>query len=70
MSDAPLNLRVNGQDLRFEGCALEALLRQQTQPTQSFAVAINGVFVPRSAYSSTTLAEGDQIEILIPMQGG
>lgn len=34
------------------------------------AVARNGVFVPRAAYGATTLTDGDDIEIVAPMQGG
>ncbi|WP_086930283.1 sulfur carrier protein ThiS [Agarilytica rhodophyticola] len=36
----------------------------------SFAVAVNMEFIPRSHYSQTVLCEGDQIELLKPMQGG
>ena len=34
------------------------------------AVAVNQVFVPRSRHVDTTLKEGDQVEIVAPMQGG
>jgi len=34
------------------------------------ATALNGEFVPLTARSSTTLAAGDQLEVLAPMQGG
>lgn len=36
----------------------------------SFAVAINCAFVPRSQFEQTRLTEGDEVEIVTPMQGG
>ncbi len=37
---------------------------------KQFAVALNAQFIPRGQYSSTTLQEGDDLELLVPMQGG
>lgn len=37
---------------------------------QSFAIAVNEQFIPKSAYDSTHLQEGDRVELLVPMQGG
>ena len=37
---------------------------------ESYAIAVNTAFVPRSAYADTTIDEGDQVELLVPMQGG
>jgi sulfur carrier protein len=34
------------------------------------ATALNGEFVPASARDATRLNEGDQLEVLAPMQGG
>ncbi len=34
------------------------------------AVAVNGVTVPRGQWSSTTLEEGDRVEVLGAAQGG
>lgn len=50
-------------------CLAEALSQWQP-PGGGFAIAINQVFVPRANYSATPLRDGDQIELLIPMQGG
>lgn len=36
----------------------------------SFAIAINENFIPKSNYGSTVLHDGDQVELLVPMQGG
>ncbi len=43
-------------DLGFTGAAI--------------ATALNGQFVPRDAHVTTTLSEGDRLEVLAPMQGG
>lgn len=34
------------------------------------AIAINKIFIPRSQYKTTVLQQGDQLEIVTPMQGG
>ncbi len=34
------------------------------------ATALNGEFIPTSARATTGLTEGDQLEVLAPMQGG
>ncbi|WP_298260817.1 sulfur carrier protein ThiS [uncultured Litoreibacter sp.] len=36
----------------------------------AIATAINGQFVPRDARADVTLAHGDRLEVLAPMQGG
>lgn len=37
---------------------------------KQFAVALNTQFIPRSQYADTALQEGDDLELLVPMQGG
>ena len=34
------------------------------------AIAVNREFIPRTSYSTTMVAEGNEIEIVTPMQGG
>jgi len=50
--------------------SLQDLLTQHHVTTLHFAVALNQQFVPRQAYSSTCLSEGDRVDIITPMQGG
>ena len=70
MSDGQISVLCNGESKRLEaGRTLAEHLPQLTQACD-FAVAINAVFVPRSAYAETRLADGDRIELVIPMQGG
>ena len=40
------------------------------KPEQKIAVAVNMEFVPSSAHASHQLSDGDDIEIVAPMQGG
>ena len=37
---------------------------------QTFAVAVNQQFVPKTTYTDIQLKDGDAIELLVPMQGG
>ena len=37
---------------------------------EKIAVAVNGDFVPRSQYSEHRLRDGDQLDVLAPVQGG
>ena len=46
------------------------LLKQHQEAGVHFAVAINQQFVPRSAYQTTPLSDGDCVDIIVPMQGG
>lgn len=43
---------------------------QVIQASGPFAAAVNLCFVPRTQYTQTALAEGDQIEIIAPVTGG
>ena len=37
---------------------------------EKVAVAVNGDFVPRSQYGEYRLSDGDQLDVLAPVQGG
>lgn len=39
-------------------------------PPRGVAVAVNGEVVPRAAWPSTTVADGDRVEVLSATQGG
>ena len=49
---------------------LQELLIKKVSEGKKVAVAINGEFIPRSAYSSTVVNEADQLDILAAVQGG
>lgn len=49
---------------------LDEVLKMDSQIKGNFAVALNRVFVPRGQYSKTHMSEGDEIDVVYPMQGG
>ncbi len=55
-----------------ENCDLLTLLEATFSACFSTfcAVAVNRRFVARARYSQTTLRENDQVDIVVPMQGG
>lgn len=66
-----MKLTINGQEHTFEApLKLYDVLEQQGYVEMMIAVARNGTFVPKGTYSETDLIDGDEIEIVAPMQGG
>ena len=66
-----INVTVNGQQAVYENPnSLAELLAATPDLPDTFAVAVNQVFIPKSNYASVKIAEGDLIELLVPMQGG
>lgn len=53
-----------------DNVSLEAFLQQQSNLPDQFAIAVNQSFVAQSLYGATPLKNGDEIELLVPMQGG
>ncbi|WP_317931105.1 sulfur carrier protein ThiS [Halioxenophilus sp. WMMB6] len=49
---------------------LQQLLAGLAGLPEKFALAVNGAFIPAPDYSTTAVASGDEIELLVPMQGG
>ncbi|WGL17704.1 sulfur carrier protein ThiS [Microbulbifer bruguierae] len=66
-----MQLLVNGEHVHFEeGKTLAGLLRQLGYSGETFAVALNGDFVPRTTYEKTSLTAGDNLDIVAPVVGG
>ena len=62
---------VNGKQIALEHeVSVSELLSQQDYDPQHVAVERNGNIVPRSAYGSEKLCEGDKIEIVCFVGGG
>ena len=62
---------LNGEQQQYQGSTLLADFITETQGEScNFAVAINENFIPKSNYASTEIKEGDNVELLTPMQGG
>jgi sulfur carrier protein len=72
-SDTGVTVSVNGVQRQVPaGTTVRDLVARATQPhlVAHAAVARNGEVVPRSAWTSTAVAEGDRYELLSAAQGG
>ena len=65
-----MNLIINGKKEKFATASLVEILNTRGYQGDYFAVAVNRRCVPRSQYAATLVQEGDDLEILTPMQGG
>jgi len=64
-------LIINGEKKNFAApLNLQAALEQEGYGDKLVAVARNGTFVTKNNYGATELEDGDEIEIVAPMQGG
>lgn len=62
---------INGQKKSFTApLNLYDVLEQEEFIGMLIAVARNGAFVPKTEYKNTAVNDGDQLEIVAPMQGG
>ncbi|MEV8019573.1 sulfur carrier protein ThiS [Streptomyces sp. NPDC086554] len=52
------------------GTTLESLVATLTAAPSGVAAALNETVVPRARWSTTTLADGDRVEVLTAVQGG
>jgi sulfur carrier protein len=63
--------RVNGERRDFApGTTLDVVVRALTDRPTGVAAAINGDVVPRHAWVTTTIGDGDEVEVLTAVQGG
>jgi len=53
-----------------EGATVAALVAAHAEERRRVAAAVNGDVVPRSAWASTVLRDGDSVEVLVPVAGG
>lgn len=66
-----MKLRLNGKESIYsQTYTLEEFLHSQGYEEKKVAVAVNGVFIPKTLHADKVLLEGDDIEIVAPMQGG
>jgi sulfur carrier protein len=66
-----MNISVNGEPRDFApGTALDTVVRTLTPAPSGVAAALNETVVPRGQWSSTSLTEGDRVEVLTAVQGG
>ncbi|WP_236047044.1 sulfur carrier protein ThiS [Streptacidiphilus fuscans] len=68
---AQIRLTVNGEPREVtSGTTLAEVVAQLSAAPSGVAAAVNEAVVPRSAWSATTLADADRVEILTAVQGG
>lgn len=65
-----MNITVNAKVHEVNARTVEDALRELGFTSPSVATALNGKFVARNRRGDTDLREGDQLEVLAPMQGG
>lgn len=66
-----IHLELNGEPVTLDASVtLEQALERWSPGNAAVAVAINREFVPRGRYGEIRLRDGDEVELLIPMQGG
>jgi sulfur carrier protein len=65
-----LIIRVNGAEQNVQARTLADLLDELDYGDATVATALNKAFVRKKDRAATTIAEGDEVEILTPRQGG
>ncbi len=65
-----MKLQLNGATVLSKATTLAQLLDENNYGAATVATAVNGTFVPATLRAEHTLSDGDQIEVLAPMQGG
>lgn len=65
-----MRVTVNGEQHDVSASTVHALLGELDYEGTHFAIAVNYDVVPRGRWASTSLSDGDAIEILSPRQGG
>jgi sulfur carrier protein len=66
-----MNVTVNGDPAELaDGLSVAALVADRAPDHRRIAVAVNADVVPRSAWPSTVLRDGDAVEVLVAVAGG
>ena len=66
-----ITLSVNGESRNIGNVAnIAGLLEELSLSGKRVAVEKNGEIVPRSRYRDTSVAEGDELEIVVAVGGG
>jgi sulfur carrier protein len=65
-----MRILVNGDQHEIEPGTLARALTALGYGGKKVATAVNGRFVPAPARPETQLSDGDQVEVVAPMQGG
>ena len=65
-----MNITLNGESRRLDGPSVQDALEQIGLGAAKVATALNGAFLPAASRATTTLKDGDALEVVAPMQGG
>ncbi len=65
-----MKIIVNAVSYEVTATVLSDVLDELGFTSSAMATAVNGRFVPRDARAMSALNDGDQLEVLAPMQGG
>ena len=66
-----MKVTVNGALAELDpGLTVAGLVAARTEDSRRVAVAVGGEVVPRSAWETTVLNDGDAVEILAAVAGG
>lgn len=65
-----INIYFNDVSQLIKSQCLQEFLLEKNHSDSHFAIAINNRFIPRTAYQTTWLSEGDRVDMIVPMQGG
>jgi sulfur carrier protein len=65
-----MKIIVNGEAREVSTCSLAAALDELGYEAAVVATALNGDFVAVGDRRDVVLSEGDELEVLAPMQGG
>ena len=68
-----MEIKVNGESQRIEDEALtisRLLTIRKVESPEMVAVQLNGAFVAKETYETTTVAAGDEVDFLFFMGGG
>jgi thiamine biosynthesis protein ThiS len=66
-----MKVRINGEEQEIrDGITITDLLKDLNLSLQFLAVAVNREIIPKTAYLTRALHEGDVIEIVHPVSGG
>lgn len=66
-----MNITINGEARQFPGIqTVSDLLNQLGYSNKRLAVELNGDIVPKSQHDTTTLKNGDTLELVVAVGGG
>ena len=65
-----MEIRVNGENRRFDDCTLSEVIVSMGLDPSRVAVELNGKIIPRAEFDRTELKDGDSLEIVHFVGGG